>query len=365
MPRIRLLEVGGTPYQMGYQHGKAFQKAICKLAEERIRLSCDDTWTGRTLPREQVLQLATICLEEHYRYVPELMQELEGMADATGLGLAELIIANGFTDFTDVIYNAGEPLSSAPARVGNECTTFMVSGKTTSEGLGFLGQTWDMHETATPHVLLLRGHPKHEPAFLMFTLTGCVGMIGMNEAGISIGINNLLGADGQPGVTWPFVCRKVLAQTNLDDGLNALLSANLAGAHNYMLADSTGRGYSIEAMSTTLHIEELQDGSIVHANCCRAETTLAVQRPLDDDLHADSMSRTSRASQFLQRWPVTPDSLMELTRDRSDGAYSICSISEPPYYSETCGAVIMRPATREFWGVWGLPIENEYEYFRV
>lgn len=365
MPRIRLLEVGGTPYQMGYQHGQAFQKAICELAEERIRLSCDETWTGRTLPRERILKLAQACVDEHYQYTPELMQELEGMAAATGLSLPELVIANGFTDFVDVVYNADSSASAVPARVGNECTTFMVSREVTAEGHSFLGQTWDMHETATPHVLLLRGRPRHDPAFLMFTLTGCVGMIGMNEAGISIGINNLLGADGQPGVTWPFVCRKVLTQTTLDDALNCLLSAKLAGAHNYLLADSTGHGYNVEAMSTTVHIDELQDGVIVHANRCHADSTRAVQRPLDDDLQVDSLIRTRRAAAILRQRPVTPDHLMALTRDRSDGTYSICSVSEPPYYSETCGAVIMRPATREFWGVWGLPIANDYEYFHV
>jgi hypothetical protein len=27
--------------------------------------------------------------------------------------------------------------------------------------------------------------------------------------------------------------------------------------------------------------------------------------------------------------------------------------------------VVMRPATREFWGVWGLPTHNEYQRFAL
>ncbi|MEZ4609969.1 MAG: hypothetical protein R2838_06930 [Caldilineaceae bacterium] len=44
---------------------------------------------------------------------------------------------------------------------------------------------------------------------MTFTITGCVGMIGMNEHGVAVGINNLLGRDGRPGVHWPFVVRHV------------------------------------------------------------------------------------------------------------------------------------------------------------
>lgn len=364
MPSLRVLEVSGTPYQMGYQHGKAYAQQIRELAAERLHLSSDETWTGRCLPRQRVLTLAEACLEAHHVYSPTLMQELEGMADATGLSLAELVIANGFTDFIDVIYNADDPIT-VPAVRGNECTAFLVHGEMTDTGQGFLGQTWDMHASATPYVILLRGNPSHAPAFLMFTITGCVGMVGMNEAGIAVGINNLMGADGRPGVTWPFVCRKVLEQTTLDDALACILSANLAGAHNYLLMDANGRGYNIEAMSTVYHVEDLREGVLVHANRCHAEATREVQRPLDDELKGDSTMRCLRASELLADVPVTPEILMALTRDRSDGAFSICSMSEPPFYTETCGAAIMRPATRELWGVWGLPIENDYEHFVV
>jgi hypothetical protein len=32
---------------------------------------------------------------------------------------------------------------------------------------------------------------------------------------------------------------------------------------------------------------------------------------------------------------------------------------------ESSGAAIMRPATGDFWAVWGLPPENEYEHFTI
>ena len=364
MPRMRTLSISGTPYEMGYQHGLAYREAICEITEERIHLCTDPTWTGRQMDREQVLSLAEACIPAHQDYAPDLIEQLEGIAAATGLSLPELIITNGFTDFVDTIYNHGEPVES-PAQKGNECTSFIISPEQSSDRYGFLGQTWDMHASATPYVIMLDAHPADGPAFKALTVTGCVSMIGMNEAGIAVGINNLLGADGQIGVTWPFVCRKILSQTNIEDALACITEATLAGGHNFMIADAQGKSYMVEGMATVTSVTEITGDSAVHANTCLMPQTQQVERPLTEDLQVDSELRVSRAQQYLRDGGLTLDDLQALTRDRGDGAYSICSTSEPPFYTETCAAVIMRPATREFWGLWGLPHENNYERFLV
>ncbi|GAB4518975.1 MAG: C45 family autoproteolytic acyltransferase/hydolase [Anaerolineae bacterium] len=360
MPPIRILKLSGSHYDMGYQHGTAYADDIREITEERIRLCSEETWTGRSLPREQVLALAEECLEAHWAYAPELMEQLEGISAASGVSLRELIITNGFTDFADTIYNINE-LAPANPIFGNECTAFMARNKSA----GYLGQTWDMHATATPYVIVLEARPKDEPAFYAFTLTGCIAMIGMNEAGIAVGINNLAGADGQIGVTWPFVCRKILAQSTIEDALDCITSAPLAGAHNYMVMDAQGKAYNVEAMSTTYHIEPMDANALTHANICLAENTRRVERPISEESLEDSETRRLRAETVLAEASTTVETLMRLTQDRSDARFSVCSISEPPFYSETCGAVIMRPATRDFWGVWGLPTENPYEHFRL
>lgn len=362
MDKIRLLDITGSPYDMGYQHGLAYRDAIRMFAEERVHLSGSPVWTGRGLSREEVIALGNACVEEHYAYAPDLMRELEGMADATKLSLSELVIVNGFTDFIDVVYNVGASSSPQPVpRVSDNCTAFIVPNSATSDGQGFYGQTWDMHDTATPYVILLRCRPENAPSSLVFTITGCVGMIGMNDEGIAVGINNLTALDGQIGVTWPFVIRKVLMQDNIDDALACIMNAKLAGAHNYLLFDRTGRGYNIEAMSTQKHLTEMNGNAITHTNHCLYPAPLSVERTRPPVSQAHSEARLSRANELLTQRPITAQSLMELTRDSS----SICTISKPPFHVETCGAAIMRPATGDFWAVWGLPTENEYEHFKV
>ena len=177
------------------------------------------------------------------RYAPHLVEELRGIGEATGLSLAELVIVGGFTDFIDVVHNAQVRREPSLAHAGaDNCTAFLVPNNKAVEARGFYGQTWDMHDSATPNIIMLHGTPQDKPGFLAFTTVGCVGMIGMNSAGVAVGINNLGGADGQIGVTWPFVVRKMLEQTNAEDALACITSAKLAGAHNYLIMDKAGRG---------------------------------------------------------------------------------------------------------------------------
>ncbi len=47
MQPIRVLKIGGTPFDMGFQHGLAFADEIRTLTNERVALSMSQSWTGR------------------------------------------------------------------------------------------------------------------------------------------------------------------------------------------------------------------------------------------------------------------------------------------------------------------------------
>ena len=68
-----------------------------------------------------------------------------------------------------------------------------------------------------------------------------------------------------------------------------------------------------------------------------------------------------RANELLAKDGITIDDLMALTRDD----VAICARPAPPTYVESCGAAIMSPSSGDFWPVWGIPADNDYEHFRV
>jgi isopenicillin-N N-acyltransferase-like protein len=219
-----------------------------------------------------------------------------------------------------------------------------------------------MHDTATEFVILLEAQPAAGPRLLTFTTVGCLGQIGLNSAGVAVGINNLMGADGQIGVTWPFVVRKMLQQSSAQAALDCLRDAPLAGAHNYLIFDRSGVGYNVEAMSSRMQVTPLADDCLTHTNHCLLPETIAVaqERPLESQLSSEA--RLKKADELLQAArPVTVDHLMALTRDPE----AICVQAKPPLHVASCGAAIMRPRSGHFWAVWGLPSENEYERFTI
>lgn len=353
-PRIRCLELSGDAAQRGVAHGEAHAAEIRRYTRDRVELASDGSWAGRSAQQQQVLRLAESMLSAHRHYAPDLCVEMEAMAAACGISPAEAIIVGGFTDFVDVVRDL-----SGAVHEEDDCTAVLVP-EAFSEGSGWLAQTWDMHASATEHVVLLDIRPVGGPRAFVFSTVGCLGQIGVNEAGIAVGINNLTAARGVAGVTWPFVVRKVLAQRNLDDALACVLEAPLAGAHHYLLMDAQGRGFDVEAMPQHRAVRELSSEPLIHTNHCLDAEARSYQAARPPDLLASSEARLARAGELLQQPGVDLERLMALTRD----SQAICQRAKPPYQIESSGAAIMRPGAGELWAVWGLPSENRYDHFQ-
>lgn len=377
MALLRTLKTSGSPAELGYIHGRAFADKIRTLTEERMRLSTDPFWTGgRAASLDEVRSLGAACLRAHEAWCPDLVDELRGMGEATGLGLNELVIMNGFTDFVDLI--AADP--RAPARFAPDdahsrdddggCTAFVIGPEAGANGRCYIGQTWDMHASATPHVLLLEVAPDDGPRLITFTITGCVGMIGMNEHGVAVGINNLLGADGRVGIHWPFVVRRMLAERAVDRALAVLMEAPLSGAHNYVLMGRTHEGelhgYNVEATATRTFVSPVS-GFFAHSNHCLTPALQERERPRKALSLTSTCNRLQQAEAFLaaRSGAIDLPALMAMTRLHDGDEMSICAHARPDYDVESSGACIMAPETGELWALWGLPCKNEYEHFSV
>lgn len=343
--RIRTTRLEGTPEDRGRLHGETHRAGIRAYTEERVKLAANGSWAGRPATVKDVLELAEEMIPAHRAYAEDLFAEMAAMAKAAEISVAEAIIVGGFTDFVDVVRARG----NTEAVEEDDCTAVVAPD--------YLCQTWDMHDTATPHVVMLDVRDK-VPAFV-FTTEGCLGQIGMNAEGIAIGINNLVTMDGRIGVTWPFVVRKVLQCTEIASAAACVIDAQLAGAHNYLLLDIHGQGYNIEALPTYTDVIKVRRTPFAHANHCLVTEAKAKEADRAAALLISSRDRLRRAKE-LAPLDFHFDSLQTMTRDPI-----ICRRSEAPYHIESSGAVIMRPSTRDLWAVWGIPADHEYEHFKV
>lgn len=351
MRALTRLSATGTPEEVGSTHGSAFADEIKQYAADRVTLS----GIGTNLDRDAILDIARSMLPAHEAYDTDLSTEMVAMADAAGITPAEAVIVGGYTDFIDTVR------AVADGKAFEDTCTAIITPNGTSNGAGFLAQTWDMHASATPHVFMLDVTVAGFPRALLFTTHGTLGQIGMNDAGIAVGINNLTVTDGALGVTWPFVVRKALKQSTFENAVSCIIDAPLAGAHSFLVLDANGRGAVIEATPTATHVKHLEDTPLVHTNHCVATATVAVEAERPDSLVRSSLARVDQATELLADSPHTLEGLMALFADER----SICRHPDPEFHYETSGAAIMRPATGDLWACWGRPSENDYEHFTL
>lgn len=353
-PDLRVLDLSGSPEEMGATHGSQYAEEIRAYTDERVALVASGTWSGGPISRSDVLDIASSMLPAHEAFDGALHAELLAMASAAGITPAEAVVVGGFTDFVDTVraVSGGNP---PPEVIEDDCTAVIVPDRRAG-GAGFLGQTWDMHDTATEHVVVLRIAPSDAPGALVFTTTGCVGQIGMNTEGVCVGINNLTGLDGNPGVAWTSVVRGMLKTETAGDALAVLLDAQLAGAHNFLIFDKFGQGYNVEAMPSVRPVTTLGAAPIVHTNHTLDPDATRMQVAKDRPLMDSSVTRLATAIELLADGDIDTERVMALTREPD----AICQQAVPPYHIESSGAAIMRPATGEFWACWGPPIDNDY-----
>ena len=353
-PPIRVLDLSGSPDEIGRAHGLAYADEIRTYARDRVDLVTAGRWSGGPIGESDVLAIAESMLPAHEAFDVDLHTEMLAMADAAGITPAEAVVVGGFTDFVDTVRAVVGGLPPATV-VEDDCTAAIIPDNR-SGGSGFLGQTWDMHDVATDHVLLLRLRPDDAQPAIVFTTTGCLGQIGMNADGVCVGINNLVGLDGKRGVAWTSVVRGMLKTSTADEALAVLLEADLAGAHNFLIFDRHGTGHSVEAMPTVRPVASLTDAPLVHTNHVLDPEAMPVEAEKEPELMESSTARLAKAEELLTDGQIDAERLFDLTREPE----VICQLSTAPFHVESSGAAVMRPATGDFWACWGRPIENEF-----
>lgn len=337
--QMRVLTLAGSPVEVGEGHGTELGDQIRSYLADRLQLSGDPYWAGRDAESDRILALANQTLPFHRDFDGDLYEEMTSLASAASISPAEAVVVGGFTDLIDLVRAEG-----GPSIEEDDCTAVVDADS------AVLAQTWDMHASAGEYVVLLDIRPNVGPRALVQTTAGCLGQIGMNEAGIAIGINNLT-AIGRPGVTWPLVVRKVLQQSTLDAAIKVVADAELAGGHNFLIMGPDGAGCNIEAMPGERKITRVETGAFVHTNHCLDPATAVEEGVRNEFAKESSVARLASGRQAAS----------DLDSFFTDPV--INRRASTPHDVATCGAVSMHPKSRTMRVVWGIPAEHPWELF--
>jgi len=359
-PHIPLLELSGTPYEIGHAHGSCLKTEIRAFAETITNVHhVNNPWLN--IKHEELSTFSMLNIGHLERFSPDFVQEMQGIADGADIDFEAVVLLNSFLELEDLRAPALGGALLANRLWG--CTTFNIPGKDGREGRPVLGQTYDMERYYRDFLCLLRIKPNSGPEMLIVTLAGIIGLAGQNNAGICAVINKIVAPDARPGVIYPFIMRSILGSERIGDALGKVIFSPRASGLNYQLA-SPKVAFCVETSASRYEILQM-DGSLAHTNHYVGTTMRQFETP-NWLSHGGSMVRKQVADEFLHsnRGKLDSEFLQQLSRDHTNFPRCICAHGfkdDPAEVAfETIFALIMDPIEHHMDLCIGNPCQNQY-----
>jgi isopenicillin-N N-acyltransferase-like protein len=319
------------PRARGEAHGELWRAEIQELVRIRTALTMV---RGSFESEGQVMALADRHVPFLEREQPDLAAELLGIARAAEVTPAQIVVLNHYTDLRDI----APSVLDEPDPGG--CTTLYLCG---SDG-PILGQTWDMHGTAEPFVRMIRIQPEgQDTEVLSFTLTGCLGMTGINADGVAVSINNLTCTDAQVGMIWPALVRSMLTERTAVAARDRLMRTRLSSGHHYMIADPSDF-YGVETTGKLkVTTQKGPKTAHFHTNHCFDPKLRQHERvaPTSTTFRRIELASTM----YVQQRPETAREMYGFLSSHEGHPRSLCSHVDDetgdPSASKTCGLMVM------------------------
>jgi isopenicillin-N N-acyltransferase-like protein len=352
--KLKIVEVSGAPYEMGFQYGTA-----CPEIRTMLDITCQG-FGGRDNTGIMADKYIPLYLPFAEKYAPEIVEEMRGIAAGAELDFQDIFLLN-------MTYEISATLTMG-------CTSFVATGKATGNGEVITGQNLDFLSTYEENIILLKTKPGHGPGIMAIAPAGSLGLIGLNSAGITLNLNLLRNKDSlapNGGVPSHIILRKLLACQNLGEAISAVAAAEMRSAKNYLLASDQGDVVDMEVTMNDLDVQYPERGILTHANCFKAERFKCSDlAPL---YLPDSYIRAERLYQLMNNHhgSLSVDVMKQLLQDHNNHPNSICRHPDPQNplpigrMMKTLVSLINCPKERKAYIALGNPCENEYIEYRL
>ena len=276
---IYFLELDGeTPYERGYQHGYALKFVINRTLiqfEEWLRENANITEPDKMM---QDFVKTTGHLASVKKLLPDLYNEMRGIAEGADVDFIELFMYQSFDELFMFLMNSG----SIDIANGH-CTTTGVYGRKNLPN--YLTHNNDIpvyHEGAVT-VLKIK-YPNSDLVVLQQTFAGQIGQNGVNNFGVAVGVNTVADLPvSDSGIPVSFHVRKILESKNREEAVEYLNSTHFGAAMNYMIADRE-KVISVETWENNAVVLDLYESNYaVHTN-----HTLQENAPVTFEMDASS-----------------------------------------------------------------------------
>lgn len=373
--RVRLFELQGNHYEMGYQQGIQMKEAIhhlfAHLDQEvafrrrkpflipfRVFLS----WAAGRVAREIAPDLS--------EYYPRQKIRMEGIAKGAGIDESLLYLAlAGETIMAGVDYRLGA------------CTAVAVAPERSVLGETVVIKNFDYPAFFQPYYVARLNRSTETASTMDVTtapLAGCHD--GMNEHGLCISYNHGYGTD-MPSSNVPVT---VLVQEALEncstteEAVGFLCDGKRSVGAILLVADAAGNMATVELSPNFSGVREPEGGVLINTNHyrCREMTSYDIPRNAyytnrnvwalrGMRVHESSEMRYARAEQLLsEKEEFSLKDLLQVFSDHGESGRgddnTICRHGS--YFTTTC-SIIMLPRSRRFLVTYGHPCDSVFTDF--
>ena len=349
--RYREIAVAGSPREMGRQLGEAARDEIRGFAEIALKR------VNKTMrvSRERALSIAARSTEFARGYSAEMLEELSGMAESSGVPFDELMLLQ--------VRNQLRPDADAG------CTSLSLASPAAAGAI--VAQNWDNDPALDPFTVVLTRKPAGKPALVNLTQAGLIAYIGFNDAGIGACLNTLPAPSREVGVPHYFTVRGIYEADSLSGAIDAVRRAERAIPANIMLATPQGPA-DLEATLDGVHVLAGERGQVTHANHCKHPELLAVNAEFPELI--ESRPRQERIDKLLGNLlgatggPLGMEAVKRALADHEGHPRSICRHpNDDPQtgFWQTVFSVIIEPGERRMHVSRGAPCEHPYETYEL
>jgi hypothetical protein len=250
--RLPFVRASGSPFAVGVAHGE-------------IRGAALRAFLGDSLSRLNRVMATPVSMDDLAPMImaygdaiaaatPELAEEIRGLAHGARITWQEALLLQ--------LRREVMGYRKIPALGG--CTTF-ARDAVAAAGRQVLAQTIDINGDLDDQICVLDVRYTDSPRrALVLSFGGLLGYVGLNSAGLAVGINLVLGGDWHAGVPPYLAVRHLLnSADDVDSAVSILMELPLASSRSLMLCDAEKAAY-VELVGTSVRVVSAPEA--VHTN---------------------------------------------------------------------------------------------------
>ena len=349
---MRVVDVAGTPREMGRAHGEQMREVIARGLEAWFAVTGAQTGLEGDAYVASFLA-ATDFVKAIDHFTPSLVEEVRGIAEGARQRF-EVVLAYQMMD-EEWAYRVA--LMRTRRSSVEACS---AAGVVTGRDSSLLAQNMDLPSHYDGTQIVLHTRPDDGTELMTFTPAGLIGTTGLNRHGVGVCVNALFQLRHRSaGLPVGFLVRGILAQRSAADAVSMLRTVPHATGQNYMVG-GPGELHDFECSPGQVREVRIDDSQVMHTNHVLASGDIDPE--VRDDPFSTTVARLDhlRAELGDRGGEVSAADLKRVLADRT---VPVCAPRGSDWM--TLGSVVMELSAEPVLNVApGPPADTEYDKLR-